>query len=45
MRIYSIIVTIILFAAVCVICALIFRCSTLRECFDAEARKLRDAEH
>lgn len=44
MRIYSIIVTIMLFAALGVICALIFRCSTLRDCFVAEARKRLDAE-
>lgn len=45
MRIYSIIVTIMLCAALGVISALLFRVSTLRDCFDAEARKLRDAEH
>lgn len=44
MRIYSIIVTIMLCAAFGVIGVLIFRCSTLRECFDEEARKLRLAE-
>lgn len=44
MRIYSIIVTIVLFAALGVIAALLFRVSTLRDCFDKECRKLRDAE-
>lgn len=44
MRIYSIIVTIMLCAALGVISALLFRVSTLRDCFDEECRKLRNAE-